>query len=96
MKIVLIMYSGEQRRLVPDLLDAHHASSHTELDRAHGAGATGRREENRAWPGNTTVYFSVLEDARRRELTEALRSASTTLPPGERLHVAVLPAIDFF
>ena len=96
MKIVLIMYSGDQKRLVPGLLDAHHASGHTELSRAHGAGATGRREENRAWPGDTTVFFSVVEDTRVSELTEALRAASSGLPPGERLHAAVLPALDFF
>ena len=48
MKLLLIMYSGSDRNLVPDMLDSHNAGGYSELTQVHGAGRTGRREGTRA------------------------------------------------
>jgi hypothetical protein len=96
MKLLLIVYSGTQSRLVPDLLEAHNAGGYTQLMPAHGAGATGRREGTREWPGAADVYFSIVPAERVDELTVALRDETTRLQPGERLHTAVLPTELFF
>ena len=96
MKLLLIIYSGSTSRLVPELLETHHAGGYTRLVPAHGVGETGRREGTRAWPGTAEVYFSVVPQERVHELTAALRSEAAKLLEGERLHVAVLPTETFF
>ncbi len=91
MKLLLIIYSGSKPRLVPELLETHHAGGFTRMDTAHGAGETGRREGTRAWPGSADVYFSIVPGERVNELAAALRKEAAQLESGERLHVAVLP-----
>jgi hypothetical protein len=96
MKLLLVIYSGADPRLVPALLDRHHAGGWTQLPQAHGAGSTGRREGTRAWPGDTVLFFSVAPDERFDELLTALRTEAVRLSGGERLHAAVLPLETFF
>lgn len=96
MKLLLIMYSGSDRNLVPDMLDSHNAGGYSELTQVHGAGRTGRREGTRAWPGDASVYFSVVPAARAEALATALRDAAAGLNEGERLHAAVMPIESFF
>jgi len=96
MKLLLVIYSGSRPRLVPDLFEAHAVGGYTGFEQAHGAGATGRREGTRAWPGGATVYFSVVPPERVDALTRALRDEAGRLDPMERLHVAVLPTETFF
>jgi hypothetical protein len=78
------------------LLDSHHAGGYTEFRNAHGAGSTGRRDGSRAWPGDSTLFFSVVPAETSMELSDALRHEGSRLPAGERLHVAVLPTETFF
>jgi len=78
------------------LLDSHHAGGYTEFRNAHGAGTTGRREGSRAWPGESTLFFSVVPADRSTELVEMLRGEASGLPAGERVHVAVMPTETFF
>jgi len=78
------------------LLDSHHAGGYTEFRNVHGLGTTGRREGSRAWPGESTLFFSVVPADRSTELVEMLRGEASGLPSGERVHVAVLPTETFF
>jgi len=96
MKLLLVIYSGADPRLVPGLLDRHHAGGWTQLPSAHGAGSTGRREGTRAWPGDTSLFFSVVPDERIIELLDAIRAEAAKLSPGDRLHAAVMPLETFF
>ena len=96
MKMLMLVYSGSSPRRISSLLDAHHAGGYTEFRNTHGAGSSGRREGSRAWPGESTLYVSVLPAERTDELVATLRDESTRLPAGERLHVAVLPTETFF
>lgn len=96
MKMVLIIYSGRDPRLVTDLLDRHRAGGYTTLERGRGTGSTGRREGTRAWPGDATLVFSVVPPDQAADLETALRDAAARLAPGERLHAAVLPIERFF
>ena len=95
MKLLLAIYSGANPRLVPALLDEHHAGW-TELPPAHGAGSTGRREGTRAWPGDSRLYISMVPVERADELVRALREEAARLVGGERLHAGVLPMETFF
>jgi hypothetical protein len=96
MKLLLIIYSGSDRHLVPGLLDRHHAGGFSELPQVHGTGTTGRREGTRAWPGDASIYFSVVPADQADALTAAMKEAASGLAEGERLHAAVLPIEEFF
>ncbi|HTI64309.1 MAG TPA: hypothetical protein VL524_12360 [Gemmatimonadaceae bacterium] len=96
MKMLVLVYSGSSPQRISSLLDAHHAGGYTEFRNAHGAGSTGRREGSRAWPGESTLFVSVLPATQSDALVSALRAETTKLPAGERLHVAVLPTETFF
>lgn len=95
MKLVLVIYSGSSPKLVPALLDQHHVAGYTEIDNAKGAGTTGRHEGTRAWPGDAVLYFSAVPAEQAQALTQGLKQAAAALPPGERLHVAVMPVEQF-
>jgi hypothetical protein len=94
--MLIVVYSGSNPHRISSLLDSHHAGGYTEFRNAHGAGESGRREGSRAWPGESTMFFSVVPEDRSIELVETLRSEGASLPAGERLHVAVLPTETFF
>ena len=96
MKMLMLVYSGATPSRVASLLDAHHAGGWTEFAGVHGAGASGRREGTRAWPGESTLFVSVVPETTAATLVETLRDDAERLPPGERLHVAVLPTETFF
>lgn len=96
MKMLIVVYSGSNPNRISSLLDSHHAGGYTEFRNAHGVGATGRREGSRAWPGESTLFFSVIPAERSVELVETLRGEAARLPAGERVHLAVLPTETFF
>ena len=96
MKMLMVVYTGTNPQRVSSLLDRHHASGYTEFRNAHGAGSTGRRDGSRAWPGESTLFVSIVPSPQSEELVESLRAETTALPAGERLHVAVLPTESFF
>jgi hypothetical protein len=96
MKLLLVIYSGSQSELVPELLDQHQAGGYTELGPVHGAGRTGKRAGSRAWPGDASVFFSIVPSGRVDALLAALQKRSSELQSGERLHAAVLPTETFF
>lgn len=96
MKLLLTIYNGPNRQLVPSLLERHEAGGYTEISQAHGTGETGPRRGNRAWPGDAAVVFSILPDDRAPGLIAALRDESANLTGDERLHVAVMPVETFF
>ena len=96
MKMLMVVYSGSSPQRISSLLDAHHAGGYTEFRNAHGAGSTGKRAGSRAWPGESTLFVSVLPAAQSDALVGVLRDETANLPAGERLHVAVLPTDTFF
>ena len=99
MKMLMVVYSGPTPQRVATVLDHHHAGGYTEFDNAHGAGNTGRREGSRAWPGESTLFVSVVPEPTSDEIVSTLRALRDELVEsgsGERLHVAVLPAESFF
>lgn len=95
MKMLMLVYSGASPNRVSSLLDAHHAGGWTEFTGAHGAGTSGRREGSRAWPGDSTLFLSVVPEDTASSLVSAVRDEAAQLPAGERLHVAVLPTETF-
>ena len=98
MRMLLIVYGGPNPQRLASLLETHRVKGYTEVEHARGAGASGRREGTRAWPGDSTVFFSIVPDERVDELETALREEAAHLEAddGSRLHVAILPVERFF
>ena len=96
MKMLMLVYSGPSPQRVASLLDRHHVAGYMEFHHVHGTGATGRREGTRAWPGESALFLTIAEPEQATALLDALRAERTSLPAGERLHVAVLPTETFF
>jgi hypothetical protein len=92
--MLVLTYSGADPARVTKLLDEAGVPGHTCFEGGHGHGLTGPRAGTRAWPGKVTMCFSVVEDALAG--VAATRCRAAELPPGERLHVAVLPVDSFF
>ena len=95
MKMLMMVYSGPNPQRVSSLLDRQHAAGYTEFRNVHGAGATGRREGTRAWPGESSLFVSVVPQHQADTLVATLGNEARRLPDGERLHVAVLPLETF-
>jgi hypothetical protein len=94
MKMLVLTCSGADPTRISALLDEAGVPGHTRLDGGHGHGLSGPRAGNRAWPGDVTVCFSVVDDALAATVSARCRAAA--LPAGERLHVAVLPVDSSF
>ncbi len=93
MKMLILTYSGADPARVTALLDAAGVQGHTCFEGGRGHGLTGPREGTRAWPGEVSVCFAVVEDALAKEAAACCRKLE--LPQGERLHVAVMPVDSF-
>jgi hypothetical protein len=93
-KMLVLTYSGADSGRASALLDEAGVPGHTCLEAGRGHGLTGPRVGTRAWPGEVTVCFSVVDDALAEVVTTCCRAAQ--FPPGERLHLAVLPVDSFF
>ncbi len=89
------MYSGEHPPRISSVLESHHVPGYSVLHDVTGAGAHGRIEGTRAFPGIGTMLVSVVDDGQVEPVRTALREAGAALPPGESLHVAVLPVESF-
>ena len=96
MRLFFLSYAGAEPGRIAARLEAEGVTGHTRLAPAHGHGLTGPREGTRAWPGEVTVFTTVVPDDLAPRLAAALKAESGALPPGERLHVAVMPVEAFF
>ncbi|GMV09205.1 MAG TPA: hypothetical protein PKC83_07370 [Gemmatimonadaceae bacterium] len=95
MKLLLLIYSGPTPQRIAALLEAYDAPGYTEFVNARGAGATGKIEGTRAWPGTATVFISVVPADRVAELRAALIDYKARAAEGEHLHVATMPTEDY-
>ncbi|MEJ2502031.1 MAG: hypothetical protein P8177_01760, partial [Gemmatimonadota bacterium] len=62
MKLLIIIYSGPSPSRITSLFETHHVDGWTELDHAHGVGTSGKRDGTRAWPGESSLFFTAVDD----------------------------------
>jgi hypothetical protein len=94
MKMIVILYTGDNPRFVPDFLSGR-GCPWTEFVGGIGQGQHNRHEGTRTFPGETMMVVSILEDGKCQNLSTDLRAASAGLSSTDRLHVAVLPVEQF-
>lgn len=95
MKMLLILYAGDDPRLVPEALRACGHCPWTEFTGGIGQGHHHRHDGSRVFPGMTTMFVSVLPEAEARRVSAVLRDKVRGLASPDRLHVAILPVEQF-
>ncbi len=95
MRMLWIVYAGPSPGRVEEALQTLGAPGWTRLGAAHGAGTHGRVEGTRAWPGEETVFISVMSGTTAARVADGIGDVQAGLVPGERLHLAVLPVERF-
>lgn len=91
MKLVLFLHAGPTGDRLHQVAERLGLAAHTDLGVIHGAGASGRHEGSRAFPGDGRAMFAVIEDARAAALLPDVQRIRDELPAGERLRVLILP-----
>jgi len=94
MKMLVILYTGDNPRFVPDFLSGR-ACPWTEFVGGIGQGRHTRHDGSRIFPGETMMTVSILEEGLCQDLSNDLRAASKMLSSSDRLHMAVLPVEQF-
>lgn len=95
MKMLLALYTGDSPAFVPEILREIEDCSWTEFPGGVGKGVHGRHDGSRAFPGQTLMVISILEDHRAMIAAEVLRHRAARLPDSDHLHVAILPVEQF-
>ncbi len=91
MKMLIVIYAGAEPDRVREALECPPVGGYTMMEGAHGVGSTGPRLGTRAWPGESTIFFSFVPDEAAAVAADTVREVQAALPEGEGLHLAVLP-----
>ncbi|HEY5491217.1 MAG TPA: hypothetical protein VIK25_08480 [Gemmatimonadaceae bacterium] len=95
MRMFWLVYAGPRPAHIAESLLSLGAPGYTEWPHAHGAGAHGRMDGTRAWPGEETVITAVVPVERTAQVADGLDALQAQLIAGEHLHYAVLPVERF-
>ena len=60
MKLLMIVVDSNHQKDVEEILDRHQVPGFSELTNVLGKGETGRKLGSRAFPGSSTLYFTVV------------------------------------
>jgi nitrogen regulatory protein P-II len=86
MKLVMILVDTDRAPDVERMLDELGLPGYTEIPRVLGRGPeTGRKLGTRAFPGSTTLYFTVILPANVAGLADELRRLRAARGPAEGL-----------
>lgn len=90
--LLLVLCASSHEEAVRDLLEKHGAAGFTEIPEVLGSGATGKHLGTRAFPGESSLIFTVVHEEQMEELVAALREMAASCPPGEGVKVYSLAA----
>lgn len=91
MKMLMILCTSARLQDAQKIIDQHKVEGYSEILDVRGAGITGKHMGSRAWPGSSSIIFTVLEDAKAVELIAALKELAEQCAPEEGLRMFVLP-----
>lgn len=83
MKMLLIITPEGRAKEVLQLIEAHGVHGYTEISGVQGSGKSGRHLGTRAFPGASTLVFTIAQEAETRALVAALEKEAAELEPGE-------------
>ena len=91
MKLVMILVDADRATDVERLLEERGLPGYTEIPRVLGKGPeSGRKLGTRAFPGSTSLYFTVISPAHVAGLAEELRRLRAARGPAEGLRAFTL------
>ena len=90
MKLVMILVDADRAPDVEAVLESRGLPGYTEIPQVLGKGYTGRKFGTRAFPGATTLYFTVIPAAQVAGLAEELRRLRATRGSAEGLRAFTL------
>lgn len=91
MKMLMILCPSDRLEAVQKLVDEHQVHGYSEIAEVRGAGVSGKHMGTRAWPGTSSLVFSVVDDPKVDDLMEAIRALAARCSPDEGLRAFVLP-----
>ncbi|MDP3909564.1 MAG: hypothetical protein Q8Q14_04155 [Gemmatimonadales bacterium] len=87
MTALMIFVDADRARDVEQILEARDLPGYTEFPTVLGKGQTGRKLGTRAFPGSTSLYFTVLPRNNAPALIDALRELRARRGAAEGLKV---------
>jgi hypothetical protein len=90
MKLVMILVDADRAPDVERVLEVRGLPGYTEIPQVLGKGHTGRKLGTRAFPGATTLYFTVIPAGDVGGLAGELRHLRTARGPAEGLRAFTL------
>jgi Nitrogen regulatory protein P-II len=90
MKLVMILVDADRAPDVERVLEARGLPGYTEIPQVLGKGHTGRKLGTRAFPGATTLYFTVIPATDVDGLAGELRHLREARGPAEGLRAFTL------
>ena len=92
MRLLFILVDSNHRDDVEAILDAQNVPGYSELPTVLGKGATGKKMGSRAFPGSSTLYFTILNPGMCEGLCGELKALRDKAGPEEGLRVFSLDA----
>ena len=75
MNMLMIVAESEHREKIESALADHEALGFTEIPTVYGSGRTGPRLGSRAYPEQSSIIFTVAEEAKIQQLVGAIESS---------------------
>ena len=91
MKLVMIICPGSRREQVREVLRREGVQGFSELDGVKGEGKTGKHLGTHAWPMESVMIVSVVEDDRAEAVMATMKECSTKLFPEEGMRAFLMP-----
>lgn len=72
LQMLMMIVQSEHREKIESALADHRVVGYTEIPTVYGTGRTGPRLGSRAFPEESSIIFTVIDDANVRELLDAI------------------------
>jgi hypothetical protein len=85
LNMLMIVAESEHRERIESALVDHEALGFTEIPTVYGSGRTGPRLGSRAFPGQSSIIFTVGEEEKVSELIDAIHRSCAECRDGMRM-----------
>ncbi len=92
MKLLMILVDTNHQNAVEEILDRHQVQGFSELPDVLGRGETGRKLGSRAFPGSSTLYFTVIDPSICASLCGELQALNDEIGKEEGLFAFTMEA----
>ena len=91
MKMVMIICPASRREDVRNVLHQHGVQGYSELEGVKGEGKTGKHLGTHAWPMESVMLLSAIQDDKANEIIESMKQCASRLFPDERMPALLMP-----